>query len=58
MPASGFSHYEYALLYLDMGKNEKSIEQLNEALEIWKNADPEFIPAQMVKDKLKELNKQ
>jgi len=38
-----------------MGKKKKSIEELNKALEIWKDADPEFIPAQMARDKLLEL---
>jgi len=55
LPASGFSHYEYALLFHDMGKKKKAIEELNKALEIWKDADPEFIPAQMARDKLLEL---
>jgi len=55
LPASGFSHYEYSLLYQDMGKKKKAIEELNKALEIWKDADPEFIPAQMAREKLSEL---
>jgi tetratricopeptide (TPR) repeat protein len=46
---------ESALLHLEMGKKDKAIDELNKALEIWKDADPEFIPAQMVRDKLREL---
>jgi hypothetical protein len=46
---------EYALLYQDMGKPKKAIEKLNNALEIWKDVDPDFIPAQMARDKLREL---
>ena len=50
-------NFELALLYHDMGKKEKALEHLNITLEVWKDADPEYIPAQKAREKLKELNK-
>ncbi|MCK4311252.1 MAG: tetratricopeptide repeat protein, partial [Candidatus Cloacimonetes bacterium] len=48
------THYEIALLYEDMGKKEKALEHLKITLNIWKDADPEYIPAQKAREKLKE----
>ena len=48
-------NFELALLYHDMGKKEKALKHLNITLEIWKDADLEYIPAQEAKEKLKEL---
>ena len=33
----------------------KAVEYLNRAMEIWKNADPEYKPAQKARNKLNEL---
>ena len=54
LPFSPKTHYEFALLYADMGKKEKALEHLKIALEIWKDTDPEYIPAQKAIEKLKE----
>ncbi|MCK4654235.1 MAG: tetratricopeptide repeat protein [Candidatus Cloacimonetes bacterium] len=48
------TNYELAFLYQDMGKKEKALEHLNITLEVWKDADPEYIPAQEAREKLKE----
>jgi len=48
------AHYEFALLYEDMGKKEKAMEHLKITLDIWKDADPEYKPAQKAREKLKE----
>lgn len=48
------TNYELALLYHDMGKKEKALEHLNITLDVWKDADPEYIPAQEAREKLKE----
>jgi hypothetical protein len=38
-----------------MGRTDDAIEQLQAVLEIWKDADPEYIPAQEARAKLAEL---
>ncbi len=38
-----------------MGRAADAIEQLQAAAEVWKNADPEFRPAQHAQTKLAEL---
>ncbi len=43
------------LVYQEMGRTDDAIEQLRAALEIWKDADPEYIPAQEARAKLEEL---
>jgi class 3 adenylate cyclase/tetratricopeptide (TPR) repeat protein/TolB-like protein len=48
------TNFELALLYNDMDKKEKALEHLNITLEVWKDADPEYIPAQKAREKLKE----
>jgi tetratricopeptide (TPR) repeat protein len=55
VPADAKVRYELALVYEDMGQAADAIEQLQAAAEIWKNADPEFRPAQRVQRKLAEL---
>jgi len=47
-------NYELALLYHDMGKQERALEHLNITLDVWKDADIEYIPAQKAREKLKE----
>ncbi|MCK4695560.1 MAG: tetratricopeptide repeat protein, partial [Candidatus Cloacimonetes bacterium] len=54
LPFNPKTNYELALLYNDMGKKEKALEHLNITLEIWKDADPEYIPAQKAREKLQE----
>jgi len=48
------TNYEIALLYHDWDKDEKAMEHLNITLEVWKDADPEYIPAQKARETLKE----
>ncbi|MCK4311678.1 MAG: tetratricopeptide repeat protein [Candidatus Cloacimonetes bacterium] len=48
------AHYELALLYADVGKKEKALEHLRITLETWKDADPEYKPAQKAREKMKE----
>jgi len=55
VPADAKVRYELALVYEDMGRAAAAIEQLQAAAEIWKNADPEFRPAQRAQTKLAEL---
>ena len=52
MPFHPEAHYEMALLNSDRGKTNKALEHSNVALEIWKDADPEFKPAQEARAKL------
>ena len=49
------NNYELALLYFDMGDTQKAIEYLKVANDIWKDADPEYKPAQKAKEKLVEI---
>ncbi len=50
------ARYEMALVYADMGDREKALEHLQVALDIWKDADPEFKPLQEARQKLAELS--
>jgi len=47
------TNYELALLYYDWGKKEKALEHLKITLDVWKDADLEYIPAQKAREKLK-----
>ncbi len=49
------NNYELALLYLDKRDTKKAIEYLKVANDIWKDADPEYKPAQKAKEKLVEI---
>ncbi len=49
------SNYEMALVYAETGKREKALEHLRIALGIWEEADPDYKPAIMARDKLTEL---
>ena len=49
-------NYEIALVYWDWGKKGKALEHLNRALYVWENADPDYKPAKIAKDKLAEWN--
>lgn len=55
-PYSPKSHYELALVYLDMGDKEKAAEHLKITVEVWKDADPGYKPAQSAKEKLAQLS--
>ena len=48
------THYELALSYNEMKNNDKAIEHMQIAVDIWKDADKEFSIAQDAKSKLKE----
>ena len=48
-PINPKGHYYAALLYYDWGKTEKAKEYLNKALEVWKNADENYIFSNMAK---------
>jgi tetratricopeptide (TPR) repeat protein len=48
-------NYELALLYLDMGNKEKALKHVKVALEVWKDADEEFKPAQLAMKTLERL---
>ena len=55
IPVNAKGIYELALVYLESGDKLKAVEYLNKALEIWKNADSNFIPAQKAREKLIEI---
>jgi Flp pilus assembly protein TadD len=44
-----------AVVYAEMGRTDAAIEQLQAALAIWKDADPEYIPAREARTRLAEL---
>ena len=54
-PFNPSNNYEIALLYHDLGITEKTIEYLEKANEIWKDADSNYKPAQKAKAKLEEV---
>ena len=54
-PFNPKNNYEIALLYLDLGNTEKTIEYLEKAIEIWKDADSNYKSAQEAKAKLEEV---
>jgi tetratricopeptide (TPR) repeat protein len=47
--------YEFGLVYYDWGKYVKALDYFNRAQAIWKNADPEYKPAALLREKLAEL---
>lgn len=49
------ANYELSMLYLGKGDNEKALTHLKKALEIWKDADPNYKPALLAKKKLAEF---
>ncbi|MEW6207528.1 MAG: protein kinase [Acidobacteriota bacterium] len=54
-PVFPLYHYELALLYRDWGNREKAIEHLNSALNVWRDADPQYKPAMKARELLAEL---
>jgi len=55
VPADAKVRYELALVYENMGRAADAIEQLEAAADIWKDADPDYMPAQRAQAKLAEL---
>jgi len=55
IPADAKARVELARVYEDMGRTSDAIEQLRLAADIWKNADPDYVPAQEARTKLREL---
>ncbi|MCD4696223.1 MAG: hypothetical protein K8S16_08260, partial [Bacteroidales bacterium] len=56
-PYNPINNYEAAMLYIDKGDKQKALEYLKVANDIWKDADPEYKPAQKAKEKLIELSR-
>ena len=46
-------NYEAALVYFEIGEKDKGMEQLQRAIDIWKDADTDYEKANRAKDKLK-----
>ena len=47
-------HYEIAVVFWNWGKKHKALEHLKIALDVWKEADPEYKPALKAREKLAE----
>jgi Tfp pilus assembly protein PilF len=54
-PYSGKANYEAALLYYEMGENEKAHDHLKIANKVWEDADPGYKEANEARAKLAEL---
>ena len=50
------NHYELALSYNDMKNNDKATEHMQTAVDIWKDADKEYLLAKEARTTLKERN--
>ncbi len=48
-------NYEMGLVYADWGKNDKALEYFKKAQGIWEDADPDYEPAMMAREKLAEV---
>jgi tetratricopeptide (TPR) repeat protein len=48
-------NYEMALVYLEQGNKEKALAFLKKAVEVWKDADADYKPAQQARIKLSQL---
>ena len=51
------THYELALSYNEMKNNDKALEHIQIAVDIWKDADTKYSIAQEAKNKLEEWSK-
>ena len=51
------THYELARSYNEMKNNDKALEHIQIAVDIWKNADTKYSIAQEAKNKLEEWSK-
>jgi serine/threonine protein kinase/tetratricopeptide (TPR) repeat protein len=47
-------HYEMAVVYWDWGKKHRALEHLEIALDVWKEADPEYKPALKAREKFED----
>jgi tetratricopeptide (TPR) repeat protein len=54
-PFNPAGNYEAALLFMEMGEEEKGLEYLEKAVDIWKDADHDYKPANLAKEKLSSL---
>ena len=54
-PSHPFFHAMLGLTYKDMGRFEDAVTHLEKAMEIWKDADPDFKPAREPREALSEL---
>ena len=54
-PYSPTVHYQLALVSEARGDTDRAVEHLETALDIWRDADPEFKPAREAREKLEEL---
>ena len=54
-PFDPVTNYEAALLYLETGEEEKGLEHLERAVDIWKDADSDYEKASIAKEKLSSL---
>jgi class 3 adenylate cyclase/tetratricopeptide (TPR) repeat protein len=55
LPYNPVCNYEAALLYLETGDEDKGLEHLQRAVEIWKDADKDYDKANLAKEKLASL---
>lgn len=49
-PVYPSAHYQLALVFEEMGRTDEAIEQVDKALEVWKNADPAYKRAQRARE--------
>lgn len=54
-PLDPKANYELALVHLEQGEKEKAVKYLKVALDVWKNADPDFEPARQARQKMAEI---
>lgn len=54
-PFDPSANYEAALLYLETGEEEKGMEHLQRAVDIWEDADADYKKANIAKEKLNSL---
>jgi Tfp pilus assembly protein PilF len=54
-PYQPVANYEAAMLYLETGDREKGREYLQRAVDIWKDADPDYEKANLARAKLAEI---
>jgi tetratricopeptide (TPR) repeat protein/tRNA A-37 threonylcarbamoyl transferase component Bud32 len=54
-PASPRTHYELALVYADMGRQDDAVASLRRALDVWSEADPHYLWARRARHKVAEL---
>ena len=54
LPFDPQAHYEIAVVYYETGEKEKALEHLKIALFVWQDADAEYQPAIIAKEKLVE----